>query len=285
MSTLWHTTRFRINLTRPVVMGIVNITPDSFSDGGRFLDPASALKQAEKLVEEGAGILDVGAESTRPGAPPLPLEQERDRLLPVVRELVRWQVPISIDTYKPEVMQAGLDLGVDIVNDVWALRRTGEAGCSAESVVARHGSCGLCLMHMHLEPRSMQIAPMEGDAVPQVRAFLLARAAHMQNLGVAHERIVLDAGIGFGKTVDQNFALLARQCELLTLGFPLLAGWSRKSTLGRVTGRDQASERVVSSVTAAVLAADRGARVLRVHDVAATVEGLKVWQAMNAQAR
>jgi dihydropteroate synthase len=285
MSTFWHTTRFQINLTRPVVMGIVNITPDSFSDGGQFLDPASALKHAEKLVEEGAGILDVGAESTRPGAPPLPLEQERDRLLPVVRELVRWQVPISIDTYKPEVMQAGLDLGADIVNDVWALRRTGAAGCSAESVVARHGTCGLCLMHMHLEPQSMQIAPMEGDAVPQVRDFLAERATRLQNQGVAHERIVLDVGIGFGKTVDQNFALLARQSELLSLGYPLLAGWSRKSTLGRVTGRDQASDRVVSSVTAAVLAADRGARVLRVHDVAATVEGLKVWQAMNGQAR
>jgi dihydropteroate synthase len=285
MSTFWHTTRFQINLTRPVVMGIVNITPDSFSDGGQFLDPASALKHAEKLVEEGAGILDVGAESTRPGAPPLPLEQERDRLLPVVRELVRWQVPISIDTYKPEVMQAGLDLGADIVNDVWALRRKGEAGRSAESVVANHGRCGLCLMHMHLEPQSMQIAPMAGDAVPQVRDFLAERATRLQNQGVAHERILLDVGIGFGKTVDQNFALLARQSELLSLGFPLLAGWSRKSTLGRVTGREQASDRVVSSVTAAVLAADRGARVLRVHDVGATVEGLKVWQAMDGQAR
>jgi dihydropteroate synthase len=140
-------------------------------------------------------------------------------------------------------------------------------------------------MHMHLEPQSMQIAPMEGDAVPQVRDFLAERATRLQNQGVAHERIVLDVGIGFGKTVDQNFALLARQSELLSLGYPLLAGWSRKSTLGRVTGRDQASDRVVSSVTAAVLAADRGARVLRVHDVAATVEGLKVWQAMNGQAR
>jgi len=280
----WQTSRFIIDLSRPVLMGILNITPDSFSDGGRFLAPADALRQAERLVADGAGILDVGAESTRPGAPALPLQAELERLLPVLRELVTWGVPLSVDTYKPEVMQACLDLGVDIINDVWALRRLGERGLSAEQVVAQHGRCGVCLMHMHLEPQSMQIAPMQGDAVPQVVAFLRERAQRLGELGVAPQRVVLDYGIGFGKTVEQNFALLARQNELLALGHPLLAGWSRKSSLGHVTGRQSPQERVLASVTAAVLAAERGARILRVHDVAATAEALKVWQAMVARA-
>lgn len=280
----WQTSRFTIDLSRPVLMGILNVTPDSFSDGGRFLAPGDALQQAERLVADGAGILDVGAESTRPGAPALPLEAELERLLPVLRELVTWGVPLSVDTYKPEVMQACLDLGVDIINDVWALRRTGERGLSAEQVVAQHGRCGVCLMHMHLEPQSMQIAPMQGDAVPQVVAFLRERAHRLGELGVAPQRVVLDCGIGFGKTVEQNFALLARQNELLALGHPLLAGWSRKSSLGHVTGRQSPQERVLASVTAAVLAAERGARILRVHDVAATAEALKVWQAMVARA-
>lgn len=283
MQAHWQTTRFSIDLSAPVLMGIVNVTPDSFSDGGRFLSPADALKQAEQLVQDGAGILDVGAESTRPGAPPLSLKDELDRLVPVLRELVTWQVPVSVDTYKPEVMQACLDLGVDIINDVWALRRAGADGLSGETVVARHGRCGVCLMHMHLEPRSMQIAPMEGDAVAQVVAFLAERAERLRSLGVAPARLMLDYGIGFGKTVAQNFALLARQREVLALGHPLLAGWSRKSSLGRITGRESPQDRVLASVTAAVLAAERGARVLRVHDVAQTAEALKVWQAMAEQ--
>jgi len=283
MAPIWQTSRFSIDLTRPVVMGIVNVTPDSFSDGGRFLDPGSALRHAERLLQAGAGILDVGAESTRPGAPPLPAADELQRLLPVVQELVRWQVPISVDTYKPEVMQACLDAGVDIINDVWAFRRQGAQGQAAASVVAAHGRCGVCLMHMHLEPRSMQIAPMAGDAVPEVVRFLGAQASHLKSLGVQQERMVLDVGIGFGKTVAQNFALLARQHEVLALGYPMLAGWSRKSSLGAVTGVDVPLDRVPASVTAAVLAADRGARILRVHDVAETVQGLQVWQAMTQQ--
>jgi dihydropteroate synthase len=283
MSSVWHTTRFSLDLTRPLVMGIVNLTPDSFSDGGQCSRPEAALRHAERLLAEGADVLDLGAESTRPGAQPVPLQQELDRLLPVVEALVSWGVPLSVDTYKPETMQACLGLGVDIVNDVWALRRSSASGQTAESVVAAHPSCGVCLMHMHLEPSTMQIAPMAGDAVPQVRDFLAERAERLHACGVAKARIVLDMGIGFGKTVEQNFALLARQHELLSLGYPLLAGWSRKSTLGRVTGQDLAHERVVASVTAAVLAAERGARILRVHDVAATVQGLRVWQALAAQ--
>jgi len=284
MAPIWQTSRFSIDLTRPVVMGIVNVTPDSFSDGGHFLDPASALQHAQRLLQAGAGILDVGAESTRPGAPPLPAAVELQRLLPVIQELVRWQVPISIDSYKPEVMQACLDLGVDMINDVWACRYIGTQGQTAASVVAAHGHCGVCLMHMHREPQSMQMAPMAGDAVPQVLEFLATQAQRLHRLGVKHERMVLDVGIGFGKTVAQNFALLARQHELLALGYPLLAGWSRKSSLGAVTGVEVAQDRVLASVTAALLAADRGARILRVHDVAETVQALKVWQAMIEQA-
>ena len=281
----WQTSRFLIDLTQPQVMGIVNVTPDSFSDGGSHADPMSALKHAELLLSQGAHILDVGGESTRPGAPPVPLAEELARVVPVVRELVKLGVPVSIDTYKPEVMQACLDLGADIVNDVWALQRPGEQGLSGVDVVARHPKCGVCLMHMHLEPQRMQIAPMEGDAVPLVVAFLQKHAQGLRDAGVAAERIVLDYGIGFGKTVEQNFALLARQAEVLALGYPLLAGWSRKSSLGRVTGQDVARERVAASVAAAVLAVERGARIVRVHDVRETADALKVWQAMSAQDR
>lgn len=281
----WQTSRFLIDLTQPQVMGIVNVTPDSFSDGGSHADPLSAVKHAELLLSQGAHILDVGGESTRPGAPPVPLAEELARVVPVVRELVKLGVPVSIDTYKPEVMQACLDLGADIVNDVWALQRPGEQGLSGVDVVARHPKCGVCLMHMHLEPQRMQIAPMEGDAVPLVVAFLQKHAQGLRDAGVAAERIVLDYGIGFGKTVGQNFALLARQTEVLALGYPLLAGWSRKSSLGRVTGQDVARERVAASVAAAVLAVERGARIVRVHDVRETADALKVWQAMAAQDR
>lgn len=281
----WQTSRFLIDLSQPQVMGIVNVTPDSFSDGGAHADFSAAVKHAEGLLAQGAHILDVGGESTRPGAPPVPLAEELARVVPVVRELIKLGVPVSIDTYKPEVMQACLDLGADIVNDVWALQRPGEQGLSGVDVVARHPSCGVCLMHMHLEPQRMQIAPMEGDAVPQVAAFLQKHAQGLRDAGVAAERIVLDYGIGFGKTVEQNFALLARQAEVLALGYPLLAGWSRKSSLGRVTGQDVARERVAASVAAAVLAVERGARIVRVHDVRETADALKVWQAMAAQDR
>ncbi|NIC42341.1 dihydropteroate synthase [Aquabacterium sp. A08] len=281
----WQTARFTLDLSQPQVMGIVNVTPDSFSDGGSHPEPILALRHAEALLGEGAHILDVGGESTRPGAPPVPLAEELARVVPVVRELVRWNVPVSIDTYKPEVMRACLDLGADIVNDVWALQRPGEDGLSGVSVVAGHPHCGVCLMHMHLEPQRMQIAPMDGDAVPQVVAFLQRHAEGLRAAGVAADRIVLDYGIGFGKTVEQNFALLARQAEVLALGYPLLAGWSRKSSLGRVVGQELPAQRVAASVAAALLAVERGARIVRVHDVRATADALKVWQATVAQAR
>ncbi len=272
----WQTTRFDIDLSRPRVMGIVNVTPDSFSDGGQHASTAAALQHCEQLLKEGADILDIGGESTRPGSPAVPLEEELARVLPVVRAAIALGVPVSVDTYKPEVMQAVLDAGADIVNDIWALRRG-----NALEVVAAHPRCGVCLMHMHRDPQTMQVAPMEGDVLPAVRAFLAERADALNAVGVAHERIVLDPGIGFGKTVPQNLSLLARQAELLDLGFGLLAGWSRKSTLGAVTGHDNPADRVAASVAAAVLAVDRGARVVRVHDVRDTVDALKVWQAVQ----
>ena len=202
-------------------------------------------------------------------------------MLPVVRAAVRLSVPVSVDTYKPAVMQQVLDVGADIINDIWALRQPG-----AREAVAAHASCGVCLMHMHGEPRTMQRAPLEGDAVPQVRAFLSEHTRALRALGVAADRIVWDPGIGFGKTVPQNLALLARQRELLDEGYPLLAGWSRKSSLGQVTGLP-VEGRMVPSVAAALLAVERGARVVRVHDVAETVAALKVWSAasINEQKR
>jgi dihydropteroate synthase len=281
----WQTNRFRIDLAQPRVMGIVNVTPDSFSDGGRYFSRGDALKHAEQLLKEGADILDIGGESSRPGALPVALEDELSRVLPLVRELAKWNVPLSVDTYKPEVMQAVLDAGADIINDIWALCMPG-----AEAVVAAHASCGVCLMHMHREPQSMQTQPMQGDVLPQVKDFLAQRVQALDTLGVATDRITIDPGIGFGKTVEQNFSLLARQAELLSLGLPLLAGWSRKSSLAAVVGNPLAQvasleekDRMPPSVAAAVLAVDRGARVVRVHDVAATVAGVKVWGAMRGQ--
>lgn len=272
----WQTSRFKIDLTRPRVMGIVNVTPDSFSDGGQHASTQAALAHCEQLICDGADILDIGGESTRPGSPVVPLEDELARVLPVVREAVRLNVPVSVDTYKPEVMRAVLDLGADIVNDIWALRRG-----DALQVVAAHPGCGVCLMHMHRDPQTMQVAPMDGDVLPAVIGFLHERTEALRAKGVAPARITLDPGIGFGKTVEQNFALLARQAELLSLGYPLLAGWSRKSSLGAVTGRDQPADRMAASVAAALLAVERGARVVRVHDVRDTVDALRVWQAMQ----
>ena len=273
---LWHTSRFTLDLARPQIMGIVNATPDSFSDGGRYLSTAAALRQCEQLLQDGADILDIGGESTRPGSPAVGLEEELARVLPVVRGAVSLGVPVSVDTYKPEVMQAVLDLGADIVNDIWALRQPGAA-----QVVAQHPRCGVCLMHMHGDPQTMQVQPMAGGVLPQVLSFLERSAQALQALGVENARIVLDPGIGFGKTVEQNFALLARQSELLALGYPVLAGWSRKSSLGAVTGLD-VGQRLLPSVAAALLAVEHGARVVRVHDVRETAQALAVWRAMAA---
>ena len=279
---IWQTSRFDIDLSRPQVMGIVNLTPDSFSDGGRHASTEAGLRHAEQLLREGADILDVGGESTRPGSPAVGAEEEWRRIEGFLREALRWQVPISVDTYKAQTMRAALELGVDIVNDIWALQQPG-----AQAMVTAHPRCGVCLMHMHRDPQTMQKAPMQGDVLPQVADFLAARAQSLRAQGVAAERIVLDYGIGFGKTVAQNFSLLARQPELLALGYPLLAGWSRKSSLGAVLAQGaeppEPAQRVIASVAAAVLAVERGARVVRVHDVRATVEALKVWQHTQAQ--
>ncbi len=273
----WQTSRFLLDLQRPLIMGIVNNTPDSFSDGGRHRDLA-AVRHAEKLIRDGADILDIGGESTRPGSPAVPQDEEMRRVLPVVQEAVKLGVPISVDTYKPAVMQAVLDAGADIVNDIWGLRQPG-----AQDVVARHPSCGVCLMHMHQTPQNMHLDHMSGDPVPQVRDFLLHETQSLLQRGVQRNRIVWDYGIGFGKSVAQNFALLARQHELLELDFPLLAGWSRKGSLGTVSGL-AVEQRMVPSVAAALLAVEHGARVVRVHDVADTRAALSVWQAMQPPA-
>jgi dihydropteroate synthase len=269
----WQTTRHTIDLTRPRVMGIVNVTPDSFSDGGQHADTRSALAHCEQLLAEGADILDIGGESTRPGAEGVSLVDELARVLPVLEGALKLGCPVSVDTVKTEVMRQALALGADIVNDVNALRAPGAA-----EVVAAHASCGVCLMHMRGAPKTMQQHTDYGDVVSEVSDFLRDRLAALQALGVAAERIVLDPGIGFGKSVDHNLELLRRQRELLALGRPLLLGWSRKSTLGALTGR-AAAERLPASLAAALAAVQGGARIVRVHDVAATVDVLKVWQA------
>jgi dihydropteroate synthase len=278
MTQHWRTGRFSIDLTRPRVMGIVNVTPDSFSDGGRFADASSAIAHCERLLREGADILDIGGESTRPGAHTPSADEELARVLPVLRRAVTLGVPVSVDTSQPSVIRAALDLGVDIVNDVRALQRPG-----ALEALAAHPSAGVCLMHMQGEPGSMQAAPRYDDPVLEVAAFLAHRRDAALVAGIGFDRIVLDPGIGFGKTVAHNLALLARQRELLSLGSPLLVGWSRKSTLGRITGRE-VGDRVPASLAAALMAVERGASIVRVHDVAATVDALKVWCATIAPA-
>lgn len=286
---IWQTSRFVLDLRVPKVMGIVNVTPDSFSDGGQHDTTAAALAHCERLLQDGADILDIGGESSRPGAAPVSLALELARVLPVLREATQLGVPVSVDTYKPQVMQAALDLGADIINDIWALRGTATepGGPSARQVVAQHPSCGVCLMHMHREPLSMQAQPMTGDVLPQVLSFLEHEAHALQGLGVEKARIVLDPGIGFGKTVAQNFSLLARQSELLAAGYPVLAGWSRKSSLAAVsppepvTSAGKTQQRMVPSVVAAVLALERGASVVRVHDVRETVQAIQVLQALK----
>jgi dihydropteroate synthase len=270
--SIWQTARFAIRLDRPQVMGVVNVTPDSFSDDGRYATADAAIAHCEALLREGAQILDIGGESTRPGASAPSAEEELQRVLPVLRHAVSLGVPISVDTSQPLVMQAALDVGVDIVNDVRALQRDG-----ALDVLVRHANAGVCLMHMRGEPDSMQTNPGYDDVVAEVRSFLAARLVALRARGIAANRVVLDPGIGFGKTVGHNLALLRRQRELLDLGAPLLVGWSRKSTLGALTGRPTA-ERQAASVAAALLAVQRGARIVRVHDVAATVDALAMWR-------
>ena len=269
----WQTSRFRIDLRQPRVMGIVNVTPDSFSGGGRLNSALAAMRQCELLLAEGADLLDIGGESTRPGATTPPADTELARVLPVLRHAVTLGVPVSVDTSEPAVMQAALDLGVDIVNDVRSLRRPGALAC-----LAAHASAGVCLMHMRGEPQDMAGLAQYEDVVTEVRDALAARLAQVCAAGIGAERVVLDPGIGFAKSAQHNLALLTRQAELQSLARPVLVGWSRKGTLGLITGRP-VHERLAASVAAALAAVDKGAAVLRVHDVAATVDALKVWRA------
>lgn len=265
--------RFEFDLERPLVMGIVNVTPDSFSDGGQHDDSDSAVAHARQLIEEGAQILDLGGESTRPGADPVSVADELSRLLPVIEALRDCGVPLSIDTFKPEVMRATLDAGADMINDIYGFRQPGAIEAVAQS------RCGLCVMHMKGEPRTMQAAPPEyTDLIGEIGLFLGSRAQKLRAAWVDPRRIVLDPGFGFGKTADQNFQLLRRLSSLRSIGYPLLIGLSRKNMIGQATGRP-VGDRLSGSIAAALACVSRGASIVRVHDVAATVDALKVWHA------
>ena len=261
--------RFQLDLSAPRVMGIVNVTPDSFSDGGKFNRSDKAIAHAMQLVEEGADILDIGGESTRPGATPVPLEEELKRVLPVIKALAQAGVPLSIDTYKPEVMRAAIDSGVDMVNDVRAL----QAPNAMEIVAKSH--VGVCLMHMQGLPQNMQVDPQYADVVLEVMEFLAARLQTAEAAGISRNRLLLDPGFGFGKRTAHNLTLLNHLSSLQSLGIPLLVGLSRKSVLGQVAGLD-VDERLHASIAASVLSAIKGANIVRVHDVKPTVDALKV---------
>lgn len=265
---------FALNLSRPLVMGVVNITPDSFSDGGKFLATNAAIDHGLQLIEDGADILDIGGESTRPGAEPVNIAEELRRVLPIIQAMQRKNVPISIDTMKPEVMKAAIQAGVSMVNDVNALRADGAVEICAESNV------GVCLMHMQGSPRTMQLEPTYSDVVAEVKTFLLDRAQACERAGIARDRIVIDPGFGFGKNREHNLTLLRRLKEFRELGYAVLAGLSRKSVLGKITGQEVVS-RVPASVAAAMLAAQTGAHIVRVHDVRATKDALAILHAVN----
>jgi dihydropteroate synthase len=271
----WQTRRFRIDLSRPRVMGIVNVTPDSFSDGGLHDDARTAIAHCERLVADGADILDIGGESTRPRAPKVDADSEWARIDQVLAAAVTLGVPVSVDTCKPEVMRRALEAGADIINDVQALQLPG-----ALAAVAGSGA-GVCLMHMRGEPASMMDLAVYGDVVAEVGAFLAQRASAARASGIPAECIAVDPGYGFAKNADHNLRLLAGQQRLTGLGYPLLVGWSRKRTLGDITGR-AVNDRLAASLAAALRAVQAGANVLRVHDVAVTVDALKVWAAVDA---
>lgn len=256
-------------------MGIVNVTPDSFSDGGRYLATEAAIDHALRLAEEGANILDIGGESTRPGALPVSVEEEMDRVIPVIEGLRDAGVALSVDTMKPEVMRAALAAGADMINDVNALRAPGALELVAGSVA------GVCLMHMQGEPRTMQVQPHYADVVAEVASFLAGRVEAAVAAGIARERILIDPGFGFGKDLGHNLALFKRLRRLADIA-PVLVGVSRKSMLGAITGRE-ASERLIPSVVAAILAIQRGVAVVRVHDVQETVDAIATWRAMGEE--
>lgn len=266
----FHCGKFQLDLTRPLVMGIVNVTPDSFSDGGKYSSVDLAVEHALQLIAEGADILDIGGESTRPGADPVALDEELRRVVPVIEALSKvTTVPLSIDTYKPEVMRAAIEAGADIVNDICALREDG-----ALEIVA-NSNAGVCLMHMQGIPQTMQINPQYTDVVAEVKQFLADRVEACLAHGIARERITLDPGFGFGKTTAHNVALIQHLDSFVELGFPLLVGLSRKSVLGRIAGGDE-QQRLHAGLAASVISVMKGAKIVRVHDVKATVDALKV---------
>ncbi|PPC86525.1 MAG: dihydropteroate synthase [Methylotenera sp.] len=272
---LFNCGKFQLNLNRPHVMGIVNVTPDSFSDGGKFAQTDLAIEHALSLVEQGADILDIGGESTRPNATPVSLQQELERVIPVIEGLVKQiKIPISIDTYKPQVMQAAIKAGASVVNDVRALQENGAIDIVAAS------DAGVCLMHMQGMPQTMQINPQYNDVVAEVKTFLQQRLTLCETAGINKSRILLDPGFGFGKTREHNITLIQHLASFSTMGQPLLVGLSRKSVLGQVTGND-VDARIYSSVAASVISAMVGAKILRVHDVKATVEALKIVTAIK----
>lgn len=261
---------------RPLVMGILNATPDSFSDGGRFYQRDAGLAQAEKMLAAGADIIDIGGESTRPGAKPVSLQEELDRVLPMIEALKDCGVALSIDTYKPQTMQAALALGVDCVNDIWALRQDG-----AVEVVKR-SNCGVVLMHMQRDPQTMQFNPNYQHVVKEVQTFLLERARVIEEMGVDRRRIAIDPGFGFGKSLEHNYQLLAQLAAFSEHGYPVLAGLSRKSMLSKVTNLD-VGDCLIPSIAATIIAVERGALIVRTHDVSETMSALKIWQTMREQ--
>lgn len=274
MSLTMQCGRFELDLGRPLIMGVLNATPDSFSDGtGEFIVD-QAVQRAHRMIEDGADIIDIGGESTRPGADPVPLQQELDRVLPLIEALHGAGVPLSIDTFKPGVMRGALAAGADMINDIRALLEPGAMDAVAGS------NCGLCVMHMQGEPRTMQSAPHYDDVVLDVKAFLAERVRKLEAAGISPRRIVLDPGFGFGKTPGQNYTMLRRLEEMQVGGYPWLLGFSRKSMLGHVVGREPA-QRLAASLAAALYGLEKGGHILRVHDVAETVDAVKIWRTIK----
>ncbi|UDG83159.1 dihydropteroate synthase [Candidatus Vallotia lariciata] len=269
--------RFKLKLARPLIMGILNVTPDSFSDGGCFVNYNTAYARAHQMIDEGADIIDIGGESTRPGAPLVTLDKELERVLFLIEKLLNAGVPISIDTYKPQVMRAALNVGVDFINDIRGLRQPGALDA------VRDTFCGLCVVHMQGAPSTMQHKPQYHDISANVRDFLNERICSLEQAGIASNRLCVDPGFGFGKTAQHNFTLLRELPRAIPTGVPTLVGLSRKSMIGAATGRRVPKQRIAGSLAGMLAAIDRGAAIVRVHDVAPTVDALKVWQAINGR--
>ena len=271
----WRCGRFLFDWTQrtsPVVMGILNVTPDSFSDGGQYASRDAALRHAEQLIADGAEMIDVGGESSRPGSEPLSLQEELDRVMPVLEKLKGAPVAISVDTYKAKVMAAAINLGVDCINDIWAFRQPH----AIEAI--SNNQCGLILMHMQKDPTTMQFDPHYDNLMAEVNGFLMERCVALEDENIDRQRIAIDPGFGFGKTLEHNMTMLAQFHEFCQHDFAVLAGISRKNSLGQITGRDM-QHRVSASVSAALMAVERGAKIVRVHDVAETVDAVKIWSA------